>query len=80
MGYYDDAENVKEYVEMAEGFDGRELIDVLREYLAEGASVLELGMGPGKDLEMLSEHYRATGSDSSRRSSIGTERQSPTRT
>ncbi len=28
MGYYDNDENVKEYVEMAEGYDGRALIEV----------------------------------------------------
>ena len=65
MRYYDDAENVKEYVEMAEGFDGRALIEILRQYLPDGAAVLELGMGPGKDLDILNEHYTATGSDSS---------------
>ena len=66
MGYYDDMENVEEYVHMAEGFDGRELVDVLRRHLPPGTAVLELGMGPGKDLEILGEHYRVTGSDSSR--------------
>ena len=66
MGYYDDPKNVDEYIDMAEGFDGRELIAVLRQHLPEGATVLELGMGPGKDLEILGEHYRVTGSDSSR--------------
>jgi len=29
MGYYDDEKSVEEYVAMAEGVDGRELIDVL---------------------------------------------------
>ena len=48
---------------MAEGFDGKALIEVLNGYLKDGSSVLELGMGPGKDLDLLSEKYRATGSD-----------------
>lgn len=65
MGYYDHVENVEEYVAMAEGYDGRELVAALREYLRAGASVLELGMGPGKDLKLLNEHFCATGSDSS---------------
>ncbi|MFC1923174.1 class I SAM-dependent methyltransferase [Chloroflexota bacterium] len=65
MGYYDDDKNVEEYIEMAEGYDGREFIPVLRKYLENGSKVLELGMGPGKDLELLSEHFQVTGSDNS---------------
>ena len=65
MGYYDDDKNVEEYIEMAEGYDGREFIPVLRKYLENGSKVLELGMGPGKDLELLSENFQVTGSDNS---------------
>jgi cyclopropane fatty-acyl-phospholipid synthase-like methyltransferase len=65
MAYFDSEENVQEYIEMAEGYDGRELIDVLIKYVSEGATVLELGMGPGKDLDILNESFRATGSDRS---------------
>ena len=66
MGYFDDEKNVEEYIGMAEGYDGRELVDVLRRHLPDGATVLELGMGPGKDLEILSEFFQVTGSDSSK--------------
>jgi trans-aconitate methyltransferase len=66
MGYYDTDETVEEYIKMAEGIDGRELVDALRSHLPIGATVLELGMGPGKDLEILGESFQATGSDSSR--------------
>ena len=65
MSYFDCVDNVDEYIKMAEGYDGRELIAILREYLASGAAVLELGMGPGKDLDLLSEYYSVTGSDNS---------------
>ena len=65
MGYYDSDEDVEEYIRMAEGYDGRALIDVLRKYLENGSTGLELGMGPGKDLGLLSEHFRVTGSDNS---------------
>jgi cyclopropane fatty-acyl-phospholipid synthase-like methyltransferase len=65
MEYFDDPKNVDEYVEMAEGYDGRELLEVLRKHLAEGSTVLELGIGPGKDLDILSAFYQVTGSDSS---------------
>ena len=66
MGYFDTEEGVNQYFEMAKGHDGRDLIEKLPEYLPAGSSVLELGMGPGSDLELLSKHYRVTGSDSSR--------------
>ncbi len=65
MSYYHDAKNVENYLEMAEGYDGRALIEVLATYLPSGSTVLELGMGPGKDFALLSEHYQVTGSDSS---------------
>lgn len=63
MGFYDDEETALQYIAMAEGYDGRELIEVLRNHLPDGSSVLELGMGPGVDLRMLQDHFRATGSD-----------------
>ena len=63
MGFYDDEETALQYIAMAEGYDGRELIEVLRNHLPDGSSVLELGMGPGVDLSMLEDHFRATGSD-----------------
>lgn len=65
MGYFDDEKNVADYIRMAEGFDGREFIPVLQKYLRPGATLLELGMGPGKDLDLLSTHFQVTGSDSS---------------
>ncbi len=65
MGYYDSDENVEEYARMAESYDGRALIDVLRKHLKNDSTVLELGMGPGKDMKLLSEHFQVTGSDNS---------------
>lgn len=65
MGYYDDEKNVEQYIAMAEGYDGAFLIEMLRQHLASGSTVLELGMGPGKDLLLLGQHFKATGSDSS---------------
>lgn len=65
MDYFDEEKNVEEYVKMAQGYDGRALIDVLRQYLPERSTVLELGMGPGVDFELLNEYYQATGSDRS---------------
>lgn len=71
MGYYDDQKNVSHYIQMAEGYDGTLLIQALRNHLQDGATVLELGMGPGKDLLLLNETYQVTGSD---RSAIFVER------
>ena len=65
MGYYDRAENVEAYIRMAAGYDGKLLVDILRRRLPSGSTVLELGMGPGKDLLLLNEHFQAVGSDSS---------------
>lgn len=65
MGYFDDKKNVDEYIKMADGYDGRELVEKLSNYLKPKSTVLELGMGPGKDLDILLEKYPTTGSDSS---------------
>lgn len=65
MNYYDDEKNVNHYLQMAKGYDGQELINLLRHYLPAGSTVLELGMGPGKDLKILAETYQVTGSDRS---------------
>lgn len=66
MGYYDEKESVEEYIRMAEGYDGRFLIDRLTNYLSPGTSVLELGMGPGKDQQLLQRSFKPTGSDRSK--------------
>lgn len=65
MAYFDDENNVFDYIKMAEAYDGKELIDVLKRHLKKGSSVLELGMGPGKDFDILNRSYKTTGSDSS---------------
>lgn len=61
--YYENEQNVAGYTRFTPAHDGALLIDALTEHLAAGATVLELGMGPGKDFKQLSEHYRVTGSD-----------------
>jgi cyclopropane fatty-acyl-phospholipid synthase-like methyltransferase len=65
MGFFDTEEGVLEYEQMAEGYDGRDLIARLKAHVPQGSSVLELGMGPGKDLDLLLESYKAVGSDNS---------------
>jgi len=65
MGWYNHKKNVDKYIRMASGCDGRELIKLFRKYLAEGSSILEIGMGPGTDLQMLEKYFKVTGSDNS---------------
>jgi len=50
---------------MAESYDGAELIKILQKYLPENSTVLELGIGPGKDMDILKKSYTVTGSDNS---------------
>ena len=52
--------NVLIYEQLAEGYDGRELVNRLQRFLPAGSEVLELGMGPGKDLEMLRETFKVS--------------------
>ncbi|MFW5821098.1 MAG: class I SAM-dependent methyltransferase [Bacteroidota bacterium] len=61
--FYNDLKNVLDYIRMAEPYDGKILIDKLENFLPDGSSVLELGMGPGKDMNILSKRYNVTGSD-----------------
>lgn len=65
MGFYDDEKTALQYIEMADGYDGRELVNVLKAHVPKGAKVLEIGMGPGVDLGLLDTHYEVTGSDNS---------------
>ena len=65
MGYFDSKRNVDAYVRMAAGYDGSVLVAVLERHLPAGSSVLEIGMGPGKDLHLLRRRFHPTGSDRS---------------
>jgi len=65
MGFYDEEKTALEYIAMADGYDGSWLIDILAPHLSVGAAVLELGMGPGTDLDILGSRYQVTGSDNS---------------
>ena len=61
--FYHTKETVERYIKMAEGYDGRELIEKLKKFLPINSAILEIGMGPGKDLKILNEFYQVTGSD-----------------
>ncbi len=63
LGFYHQWQNVEQYAEMSEGVDGKQLIDKLMPFLPPNKHVLEIGMGPGKDLTLLNQYYKVTGSD-----------------
>lgn len=63
MSYFDDESNVEQYINMTDGYDGTEIVDFFRRHVPEGSKVLELGMGPGRDFDLLSRIYKMTGSD-----------------
>ena len=64
--YYENPANVENYSKFTPSNDGGELIDALCKWVPDGASVLELGIGPGKDFKLLCEHFKVTGSDFSK--------------
>lgn len=63
MSFYHEKENAEAYAAMCEGYDASAQLKLLYQYLPEGSAVLELGSGPGNDLELLLKRYDATGSD-----------------
>ncbi|WP_371805413.1 trans-aconitate 2-methyltransferase [Candidatus Lokiarchaeum ossiferum] len=65
MGFFHEKENVEKYIKMAEGYDGKELIKELTNFLPTESSILEIGIGPGVDFLILEQYFQVTGSDNS---------------
>ena len=63
MEFYDDPVKVDEYESMCEEYDGSELYNVLARHLVDGLTLLELGCGPGNDINFFHKKYTVTGSD-----------------
>jgi SAM-dependent methyltransferase len=63
QSYYENEANVESYSKFTPSHDGSLLVDALATWLPAGSSVLELGMGPGKDFRLLNERFSVTGSD-----------------
>ena len=63
MSFYNDAESVKSYIQMCEGYDGSNIYQALHQHLPENSTLLELGSGPGLDIKYLKNIYSVTGSD-----------------
>ena len=61
--FYHTLEGVLEYIKISRGYNGLFLINKLLEILPRDSTVLELGMGAGIDLDILSQYYKVTGSD-----------------
>ena len=52
--YYHTKESFEEYIRLAEGYSGEKLIEKLIKFLPLKSKILELGSGPGKDWNILS--------------------------
>ncbi len=64
--YYQDKNIVDEYIKMADGHDGKDLIAKFKDFIEENAHILELGTGPGSDWEIWNNTHQITGSDYSK--------------
>lgn len=63
MKIYETSAGVDKYIEMCEGLDSSNFKDLLLKHLNPHKTMLELGMGPGNDLNWLKKYYDITGSD-----------------
>lgn len=63
--YYHTKDSVEEYIRLAKGYNGKQIIARLKDFLQPGSEVLEIGSGPGKDWQLLSDFYQVLGSDNS---------------
>ena len=63
MDFYNDPVKVDEYEKMCEEYDGTELYVVLEKHLDKSSTLLELGSGPGNDIEHFISNFRVSGSD-----------------
>ena len=64
--FYKIKETVEQYINSAKGFDGKLLIEKMKDVLPSDSIVLEIGSGPGTDWNILKEDYIVIGSDNSK--------------
>lgn len=64
--YYNTRDSVEEYIRLAKGYDGKQNITLLKEFLPSGSELLEIGSGPGTDWQILNKFYKVLGSDLSK--------------
>ena len=63
--WYESEKNISDYARMSAGTDGRRLVALLLQRLTEKSTLLEIGMGLGRDALLLHRHFEVTASDSS---------------
>ncbi len=63
MNYFLDEDNVRTYTDMISDYDNTYIMNELHKFLPQHSSLLELGMGTGKDLVTLAKTYNVIGSD-----------------
>jgi len=63
--YYKTKETVAEYIRLAKGVNGKQLIKKLGQVLPLNSVLLEIGSGPGTDWKILNKSYQVIGSDNS---------------
>ena len=71
VNYFDTQNGVNKYIKMVDGYNGRDIIEILRRFVPSGSNILEIGMGPGNDIPILKQYFNVTASD---RSTIFTNR------
>lgn len=64
--YYKTKASAKEYIKLAKGIDGKQLIDQFAKVLPAQSKLLEIGSGPGSDWKILNKAFKVTGSDNSK--------------
>lgn len=65
MGFYDQSGNVDLYERMCADYDGTAIHAAISRHLEAGQSLLELGCGPGNDIDLFRQRYGVVGSDNS---------------
>jgi len=65
MEYYNTKKGIEEYILHSQDWKGPKIDKILKKYLPKKSTLLELGIGPGRDLDVLKKTYAVTGSDSS---------------
>ena len=63
--YYKTKETVDEYIRLAKGVNGKQLIKKLERFLPPDSVLLEIGSGPGTDWKILNKTFHVIGSDNS---------------
>lgn len=65
MSFYNSEQGVNRYVKMCEGYDGSELYALMVQHIPKDSWLLEIGAGPGNDIDFLASQYHYIGSDAS---------------